>query len=60
MMQRFRVHVSFYAATVPRALAGVLTSREHRHYGPRDAGRALSDLHRRANVGKAVVGVAEE
>ena len=50
----------FYNEVVPLVLQGKITSREHRYHGLREAGRALADVHRGANVGKAVILVAEK
>ena len=50
----------FHAEAVPLALAGKITSREHRYAGLREAPRALADLHHGRNTGKAVVVVHDE
>ncbi|GJE93493.1 NADP-dependent oxidoreductase [Phanerochaete sordida] len=50
----------FYDEVVPLVLQGKITSREHRYQGLQQAGKALADVHRGANTGKAVIVVAEE
>lgn len=50
----------FFDEVVPLVVQGKITSREHRYQGLKEAGKALADIHRGANTGKAVIVVAEE